>query len=129
VTKRRPQVSLIAYIAVVTVLACMGAFGVVLARSFLHARESARRSACIGNLRQVTAAKDQYAMEYGCTPTTVLSSAQIGIYIKDMRKCYCPSAPGDERSFSNSYSINALTSDPTCKLHPRTHRLGWAGYR
>jgi hypothetical protein len=92
-------------------------------------RSSARRTACINNLRQIDGAKDQYALEYGPVPPgTVLTTSEIAIYIKDMDKCFCPLLAGTNRTFKNSYSINDLTSAPTCKVGTNeNHQLAYAG--
>jgi hypothetical protein len=117
-SKRRLQVTLGGLMAGVVVAG-------VLAWALLRAQQSARRSSCISNLRQVASAKASYALEYGGDVSLVLTRKDLAIYIKDIDKCYCPSARGTSRTFAGSYSINALTSLPTCKSGLDEHRVGW----
>jgi hypothetical protein len=92
--------------------------------------DSARRTACIGNLRQIDGAKDQYALEYGpLPPNIVLTASNVEIYLKDLNKCFCSLLVGTNRTFENSYAINALTSPPTCKVGTnKNHDLAYTGH-
>ena len=86
-----------------------------------------RNQRCITKLRQIDGAKDVYFLHYGPFPSnTVLSVSDLAIYIKDINTCFCPSAAGTSRTFENSYSINALTAAPTCKVGTNAaHDLGY----
>jgi prepilin-type N-terminal cleavage/methylation domain-containing protein len=103
-------------VEIMIVVAIIGLLAAIAVPSFLQARETARRNACINNLRQIDGAKDQYALEYGGGADLLLTSTNIAIYIKDMNKCFCPLLVGTNRTFDNSYSINVLTAAPTCKV-------------
>ncbi len=94
----------------------------------LSPRTSARRVSCINNLRQIDGAKDQYALEYGSTNGMLLTPRHVAIYIKDMNKCFCPLLVGTNRTFENSYVINVLTVEPTCKVGTnKNHDLAYSG--
>ncbi len=117
------------------ILALVVGIGTLFVRPrFLKARVSARRSSCISNLRMIDAAKDQYALEYlthdDNIAATVLTSTNIAVYLKDIDKCYCPLSVRTRRTFAASYSINALTSDPTCIASDAedSHRLSYSAY-
>ena len=84
-----------------------------------------RRTVCIYNLGQIDGAKDQYALEYGGTADTLLTTSNIAIYIRDMSQLYCPLAEGTNRTLENSYALNCLTSPPTCRIHPERHTLSY----
>ena len=117
-------------VEIMIVVAIIGLLAAIAIPSFLKARESARRNACINNLRQLDGAKDQYALEYGGSETSVFVLGQIGEYIKDTNKLFCPIAMGTARDvFTNSYSINMLTNDPTCamSLTNDNHDLTYSG--
>ena len=91
--------------------------------AFMKARNSARRNACVNNLRMIDNAKDQYAMEYACTNGAVLKWENLELYIRDMRtKCYCPTAPAANRSLDN-YKINPLGANPECQIDQNQHFL------
>ena len=103
-------------VEIMIVVAIIGLLAAIAVPSFLKARDTARRTSCINNLRQIDGAKDQYAIEYGGVSTSVFSEAQVGEYIKDMAKCFCPVQVSTARTFTISYTIGPLTSDPVCAL-------------
>ena len=118
-------------VEIMIVVAIIGLLAAIAIPSFLKARESARRNACINNLRQIDGAKDQYAPEYGGTESTVFNLAEIGEYIKDTDKCFCPISIGVDRTFTSCYSILELTNDPTCVVvgggTSANHYLAYSG--
>ncbi|MBB6048448.1 competence type IV pilus major pilin ComGC [Armatimonas rosea] len=81
--------------------------------NFVRARESARARACVGNLRQIDSAKEQYAMDFrlaqGATlpALSVLCGTGTGTYIKGNAPV-CPS--------NGTYTVNVLGTDPTCSV-------------
>lgn len=103
-------------VEIMIVVAIIGLLAAIAIPSFLKARESARRTACINNLRNIDAAKDQYALEFGGTELWMPSYSNCAIYIKDTNKCFCPAAQDANRSFEPSYSIEALMSNPICRI-------------
>ena len=107
-------------VEIMIVVAIIGLLSAIAIPSFLKARDTARRNACLNNLRNISAAKDEYAIEYGGVASTTLVASNVSLYIKDINKCFCPTAEGAGRTFTNSYSINALTTDPTCLIAPTT---------
>ena len=118
-------------VEIMIVVAIIGMLAAIAIPSFLKARESARRSSCINNLRQIDGAKDQYALECGGAESTVFTLGEIGEYIKDTDKCFCPIAIGVERTFTSCYSILALTNDPRCVIGgggtSANHYLAYSG--
>ena len=123
--RRRKGFTLVEIMIVVAIIGLLAAIAVP---SFLKARDSARRTSCINNLRQIDGAKDQYALEYGGDETSQLTTTNVAIYIKDMNKCFCPLLVGTNRTFDNSYAINVLTAPPTCKVGTnKNHDLAYSG--
>ena len=121
--KRRGKwiIALLLAVAFVGVLVAVGA-----SLKLGHAREI-----CVHNLRQIDGAKDQYCLEIGgVVPNWWGTNAQqdarmASVYIPDIENCFCPLATGTNRTFVNSYSCNHLTSCPTCRIRPETHRLDY----
>ncbi len=92
--------------------------------NFVSARESSRAKACIGNLKQIDSATQQYAMDkklngsasgtqsYASNPPTLNTVATTGIvgatgYIRQ-----APSCPS-----GGTYSVAAaITGDPLCSI-------------
>ena len=96
----------------------IGLLAAIAIPSFMKARASARRNACINNLRQISGAKDQYALEYGGTNGTTLNWTNVGLYIKNYsNNLFCPEAAATGRGMTN-YTINTVGTDPACQILP-----------
>ena len=76
--------------------------------NFLKARETSRNKTCVANLRQIEAAKEQWAMETN-QPSTATPTA--GNLSPDYIKGAMPGCPS-----SGTYAINNMTSNPTCTV-------------
>ena len=108
-------------VEIMIVVAIIGLLAAIAVPSFMKARASARRNACINNLRQLDAGKEEYALEYGGTNGDVLEWTNIALYVKDItNKMFCPAANTANRSYSNSYLINKIGTDPSCRIYPGT---------
>lgn len=70
--------------------------------------EAADRNACINNLRQIDAAKQQWALEKNKTAEAVPTAQDLAPYFKDNALPACPSG--------GTYSINAVGELPTCSV-------------
>src|SRR5450830_1764065 len=54
-------------VEIMIVVAIIGLLAAIAIPSFMRARMTSQKNACINNLRQIEAAKDQYALENGLT--------------------------------------------------------------
>jgi len=70
--------------------------------------EASRRNACINNLRQIDAAKQQWALENNKTDEAVPAAVDLLPYLKGNVFPVCPSG--------GSYTINAVGTPPTCSV-------------
>lgn len=103
--------------------ASIGMLAAIAVPSFVKARNNARGSSCINNLRQIDAAKDMFALEKGGTNGMAVTWDDISPYIKDAPgRCFCPSAAPADRSLKN-YRLGAIGEEPACLVDPR-HTLG-----
>lgn len=107
------------------VLCIIGLLAAISVPNFARARTRAQRNTCINNLRLIDWAKQQWALEWrggiGAPPT----KEQIAPYLgraANIDAVVCPAA-GDSADFDSSYSINAITEMPSCKIDPDSHRL------
>ncbi len=104
--------------------------------SFMRARTTAQANACINNLRQIEAAKDQYALEAGLSNLATVTWADIGPnnnaeggYLKQWPRCPASSDMESEPSQAateSDYEINPVGVNAVCKhLQDATpaHRL------
>lgn len=106
IRKSRKGFTLIEIMIVVLIIGILLAIAVP---NFLQARESSRTKSCISNLKQIDAAKQQWAMDTRAagtaTPTWAnLTDATTG-YIKSGQPV-CPSG--------GTYAIGTVDTDPTC---------------
>ncbi|MGB7768760.1 MAG: hypothetical protein WBN22_07885 [Verrucomicrobiia bacterium] len=74
--------------------------------NFVKARETAQRNACINNLRQIDAAKQQWALEKGKQATDVPTWDDLKPYL--YRIPHCPAG--------GTYTINAVGVPPQCSV-------------
>jgi len=80
------------------------------------------RNFCINNLRQLDAAKQQWAMETGKTNSDAVATwGEIKFYVgrglsNSLDEIYCPQ--DKTRSYSNSYILGDLKTRPRCKINP-----------
>ena len=95
-------------VEIMIVVAIIGLLAAIAVPNFVQARTTARRNACINNLRLIAAAKDQSALENGYAETSTLTSTQISAYMKSNLMPSCPAA--------GSYTVNAVSVAPICSL-------------
>ena len=102
---------------IMIVLLIIGMIAAIAVPSFVQSRQNARRNVCINNLRLLSAAKEQAALENGYTETFVPTQAQVLPYIKGNTIPLCPG--------NGVYTMNAISSAPTCSLSsdPERHSL------
>lgn len=102
---------------IMIVLLIIGMIAAIAVPSFVQSRQTARRNVCINNLRLISAAKEQAALENGYGETFIPTQAQILPYIKGNTMPLCPGNGG--------YTMNAISSAPTCSLSnaPESHTL------
>ena len=88
----------------------------VLATNFKVARDKARKNACVNNLRQIDAAKQQWGLENSKLQDAIPTDQDLKKYLRkgDFPRCPC----------GNSYTINSLGNNPTCVFNG--HKLGVA---
>jgi uncharacterized protein (DUF3084 family) len=70
--------------------------------------EIAQRNACINNLRQIDAAKQQWALENSKTDDAIPTAPDLLLYFRDGVFPMCPSG--------GIYTINAVAVPPTCSI-------------
>ena len=96
-------------VEIMIVVAIIGLLAAIAIPSFVNARTKSQQNACINNLRQVSGAKDQYALDKNGTAPTALSDL-VPTYITKT-----PTCPA-----SGTYTISALGTDPSCTVSGHT---------
>ena len=104
-------------IEIMIVVLIIGILLAIAVPNFVKARESSRAKSCVSNLKQIEAAKEQWAMDTKQAGTATPTAAQLyqknyngtantGEYIKQEPRCPSNGATG--------YTIGTVNSDPTC---------------
>jgi hypothetical protein len=76
--------------------------------NFVKARETAQTNACINNLRQIDAAKQEWALENGKKGDAVPTESDLTPYFKNHQMPHCVAG--------GIYTIGAVTNPPTCSI-------------
>jgi hypothetical protein len=79
--------------------------------NFVKARSTSQANACINNLRQIDAAKNEWALENNKTNGTPVTAADIKPYIKLDAAGSLPKCPA-----GGTYTIGPVGEPPTCSL-------------
>ena len=110
-------------VEIMIVVAIIGLLAAIAVPNFVQARNAARSSTCIYNLRLIDSAKEQYAIENNTANGAATSSTTCTAYLKQNVFPTCPST-------ATAYTTNAIGTYPTCALAgaaagatPKSHRL------
>ena len=93
------------------VLALIGFLALIAIPSFVRVRHPGQQIACINNLRQIDAAKSEWALENGKTNGVVVTENDLKLYIKLDSKGNFPKCPQ-----GGIYTIGKVGEKPTCSL-------------
>ncbi len=104
-------------IEIMIVVLIIGILLAIAIPNFMTARDTSRANACISNLEEISAAKQEYAMDQRLTNSAVPTQSElVPTYINHWP--LCPS--------QGTYTINAVSVDPTCSVGG-THSLTTVG--
>jgi hypothetical protein len=76
--------------------------------NFVKARDVSMENACINNLRQIQAAKNEWALEKGKTAGDVPTDSDLTPYFQGGKFPVCPDG--------GTYTIGAVSNTPTCSI-------------
>jgi prepilin-type N-terminal cleavage/methylation domain-containing protein len=111
-------------IEIMIVVAIIGVLAAIAIPNFVHARTTSEQNACINNLRQIDAAKQDWAMETKAKTTARPTSTQIQPYLGRGSNGSLPTCPLDSRAtYATSYRTGNLQSLPSCRISPTNHVL------
>ena len=104
-------------VEIMIVVAIIGLLAAIAIPSFVNARNTSRKNACINNLRQIDGAKEQWALANNAATgnSTVDFAAIVGAagYIKSSPVC----------AAGGAYTIGAIGTNPSCSQSANGHVL------
>ena len=124
-------------VEIMIVVAIIGLLAAIAIPSFMRARTTSQKNACINNLRQIEAGKDQSALENGLTNYASMGTSAeafallVGVadgYIKTFPNCPASAFGGvtNTKTAAHSaldYSVNVIGTNATCLSVAATHVL------
>jgi hypothetical protein len=97
-----------AKILLIPAAATAGMISAIALPNFVRARDTAQKNACLNNLRQLDAAKAQWALENSKTSQDVPTEAEIASYLNNKRMPACPGG--------GHYTLGPLSERPRCSI-------------
>ena len=113
-------------VEIMIVVAIIGLLAAIAIPNFVRARLTSQQNACINNLRLIDAAKQQWALEKGQQSTATPQGTDLQPYLgrgTAGELPTCPVDPATPPTFTTSYTINAVSTKPTCNIVSSTHIL------
>ena len=93
-------------VEIMIVVAIIGLLAAIAVPSFVRARETSQTNACINNLRQISGAIDQWAIEENKVSSDAVTQGDIEDYIKSWPECPA----------SGTYGLTTVEDNPTCTI-------------
>ena len=103
---------------IMIVVALIGLLATIATPTWVNARTKSQTNTCVNNLRQIEAAKQQWALDTKQAATATPAYTDISPYLKNAVSC--PTA-GTDTTFSGSYDPKDVGTPVVCKISPGTH--------
>ena len=103
--KKRSGFTLVEIMIVVAIIGLLAAIAIP---SFMKARTTSQKNACLENQRQIEGAKEQWAMENNQAQGATIVTTAVASYLKTG---YFPACPG-----GGAYTYNAIGTSMACGI-------------
>lgn len=101
-------------VEIMIVVAIIGLLAAIAIPSFMKARTTSQKNACVNNLRQIEAAKEQWALENKKSTGDAIVTTEVDVYMKAAP--YCPAG--------GTYTYHIVGTDASCSVTtPVAHAL------
>jgi prepilin-type N-terminal cleavage/methylation domain-containing protein len=106
-------------VEIMIVVAIIGLLAAIAIPNFVKARATSQQNACINNMRQITAAVNEWALETGQTTGTTVANTALTPYIQLNSNTSIPGCPA-----GGTYAIATVGTLPqvTCTLSTLTQQ-------
>ncbi len=106
------------------VVAVIGLLAAIAIPNFVRARTTSQTNACINNLRQIDAAKQEWGTDHKVPATARPGIAELQPYLGRGINGLLPTCPLDQSNrWDTSYIGGNLQTTPVCKQSPTNHIL------
>jgi prepilin-type N-terminal cleavage/methylation domain-containing protein len=95
-------------VEIMIVVAIIGLLAAIAIPSFMKARTTSQKNACIENQRQIEGAKEQWAMESMKGQGVAIVTTEVAAYLKSSMLPGCPGG--------GTYSYNTIGSTMSCAI-------------
>ena len=107
-------------VEIMIVVAIIGLLAAIAIPNFLKARMTSQQNTCINNLRQISTAVQEWAMETGQAASATPTGAAITPYLGrgangSLQSVFCPLDPA--KAFASSYTMTTVDTAPTCAIN------------
>lgn len=98
-------------VEIMIVVAIIGLLAAMAIPNYIRARANAQASSCVNNLRQLSTALNQYAIENHLDNSATVALTALKPYLKLNAVGSIPPCPA-----SGTYSVSTVTNEPTCSI-------------
>ncbi len=91
-------------VEIMIVVAIIGLLAAIAVPNFAQARTTAKKNACVNNLRLIAGAKDQLALEDNLAESDEPANADVDAYLKEAPEC----------PTNGTYTYGAISDNPVC---------------
>src|ERR1700753_3182718 len=103
-------------VEIMIVVAIIGLLAAIAIPNFIKARETARRNACINNLRLIDGAIQQWALENNMNSTDTVPVSALTVYLGRGGTGTINGTGGTKCPSGGTYTVSNVNSKPTCSF-------------